>query len=249
MNTENDYSHLISDILERLDLVSCEALVFLKQLQVCNILIVSSTGNYVADLLQDSLASHQIFLIHVESILLTLENFSLHLTFQIGAETGLALSVLIDPLLIVFVVTDLAQSCDSLRRDFSHSSNCLHGCVSHRLLTSRDVSIHSTQCQVISSNLTAKGSQSEGLWSIGIAKAAIPLLDLTAVIFLESMNLHGCNVHLIGFFSHDIASVSHMVVTLGDTSLLLQVELVSEHVGPLVLLHLKLRLSDDRRLL
>ena len=82
--------------------------------------------NDVANSLQDTLASHQFFLIHIQSFPFPLEHLCLHLTLEISTQRCLLLSLLLNPPLIVLIVANLANRSQSLRTDLGYTSCCLH---------------------------------------------------------------------------------------------------------------------------
>ena len=82
--------------------------------------------NDEANSLQDTLASHQFFLIHIQSFPFPLEHLSLHLTLEISTQRCFLLSLLLNPPLIVLIVANLANRSQSLRTDLGYTSCCLH---------------------------------------------------------------------------------------------------------------------------
>ena len=75
---------------------------------------------------QDALARYQRFLVHVQSFALTLEDFSLHLALEISPQRSLLHAILLDPFLVVLMVTNLSDRGQALWADLGDPSSCLH---------------------------------------------------------------------------------------------------------------------------
>ena len=242
----------MGDHLQLSDFLVREVFLLRQQVHVCGLLLGSLLGHGVADCLQDALARDQRFFIHVESLAFAFEHFGLHLTFEVGPQLRLLLAILIDPPLIVLIVANLSNCCESIWTDFGDSSSCLHFLRSDLFGLDTGMQIIRAVCLSArrrSDCLASEGGHPERLWRVRVRKSAIPLLDFLIVILLEPVQFERDFVEFIGLFSHHVSPVLKVVFSLLLPHLLEGVEFFCQRVRSACLLHFELGLRHDRRLL
>ena len=238
-------SEHICNLLQMLDFVYIVVFLCPKQVHVCSVLINICLGR-CTDLIQDALAGDERFVIGSQSLPLFLENFRLHLAFEILAQLGLLLPFSLNACHFVLVMANLTDSCQSFRVSFCNSRSSRHISSLH---LSNIASCRGTSLMGCLSDLTTKCRHSQRVWCIRVSLATIAQLGILKMRFLPLMHLECLFVYLVGLGSRDLFPSSQVIGTLLLTLQLDLVHLICKSMDSFSLFNLQFSVGHHIRFL